>query len=403
MLLEYESPYLSEEHLLFRESVREFCDREIRPRAAQHDRDERIDPQLLRLMGEQGFLGFLVPEELGGSGGDTLGFTILSEEINRVCASTWATFGAHAGIGTYGLLWGAGDEVKKRVLPKVASGEWLAAYALTEAGAGSDAAAMKTRAVHDGDDWVLNGEKMWITNGPIAQVFTVFAVTDPEKGGHGGVTAFLVERGMPGFESGAPEKKMGIKGSLTSTLSFKSVRVPDANRLSEVGRGFPLALKILDKGRTMLGAGCLGVAREAFEMSVKFAAQRQQFGKPIAEFQFIQGYLADMASEIYAMDQMVYHAAWLDSRGKPATMPASMVKLYCTERASWITNKAVQIHGGMGYSAELPIERMYRDGRICEIFEGTNEIQRLVIAREIMKAFAKATGTASAPALAGAR
>lgn len=401
MLLEYESPYLSEEHLLFREAVREFCNREIKPRAAKHDAEERIDPELIRLMGEQGYLGFVIPEQYGGMGGDVLGFTILSEEINRHCASTWATFGAHAGIGTYGIVWAGTEEVKQKVLPRMATGEWLAAYALTEAGAGSDAASMRTRAERDGDHWVLNGEKMWITNGPTAHVFTVFAVTDPEKGAHGGITAFVVTRDM-GVESGPPEKKMGIKGSSTSTLTFKNVRVPDSHRLGEVGKGFPLAMKILDKGRTMLGAGCLGVAREAFEMSVAYAAQRHQFGKPIAEFQFIQGYLAEMAAEIYAMEQMVYHAAWLDSKGKPATQPASMVKLYCTEKASWITNKAVQIHGGMGYSAELPIERMYRDGRICEIFEGTNEIQRLVIAREIMREYAKKAG-GGAPALAAAR
>lgn len=384
MSVEFKSPYLREEHVMFRQAIREFVDTEIRPLATKHDREAKIGRELLQKMADMGFMGPAIPEEYGGSGMDPVSFCILGEEITRACASTAVVMGAHAGIGTYGVVIDGTEEQKKKWLPQLASLEKVGCFCLTEPGAGSDAAAIKTRAVRDGDDWILNGEKIWITNGDIADLMTVFAVTDPALGARGGVTAFLVERG-PGVISGAKEHKMGLAGSGTTTVTFENVRVPNENVLGQVGLGFLTAMKILDKGRLFLGAAALGAAKEAYELAVNHATQRKQFGKPIAEFQAIQFYLADMATKIYAMEQMVYHAAWLMEQGESVTMAGSMIKLWATEESSWIINKSLQIHGGMGYSSELPIERMFRDARIFEIFEGTNEIQKVVIARELLK------------------
>jgi alkylation response protein AidB-like acyl-CoA dehydrogenase len=378
----------TEEHKMLRQMVREYVDREIRPVVAEHDHNEEIPREFIVKMAEQGFLGPTIPEEFGGAGLGEIGFCILAEEIGRVHSALGTALGAHAGIGTTGILLDGTPEQKAKYLPKLAAGEMLAAFALTEPGAGSDAAAIKTRAERDGDDWVLNGQKMWITNGGIADLFTVFAVTDPALGAKGGVTAFLVEKAW-GVEVGAKEKKMGIKGSDTRQIYFKNVRVPKENVLGQVGLGFVTAMKILDMGRMILGAGSLGAAREALDLSIKHSTTRIQFGKPIAENQAIQFYLAEMATRIFAMEHMVYYTAWLADNHQKVTLPGSMVKLFCTESASWIINKAVQIHGGMGYSAEYPIERMFRDARICEIFEGTNEIQKLVIAREVLREHAK--------------
>jgi alkylation response protein AidB-like acyl-CoA dehydrogenase len=384
MSIDFKNPYIKEEHVMFREAVREFVNAEIRPVANKHDKNAKIERSLLDKMAEMGFMGMAIPEEYGGAGADGVSFVILAEEITRACASTSVVLGAHGGIGTYGLVLDGTQEQKVKYCPKLASLEMVGCFALTEPNAGSDAAAIKTRAVRDGDDWILNGEKIWITNGDIADLMTVFAVTDPALGAHGGVTAFLVERG-PGVISGPKEHKMGLAGSGTTTVTFENVRVPHANVLGKVGHGFVTAMKILDKGRLFLGAAALGAAKEAYEMAVNHSLQRQQFKKPIAEFQAIQFYLAEMATRIYAMEQMVYHAAWLMDQGESITVPGSMIKLYCTEASSWVINKSLQIHGGMGYSSELPIERMFRDARIFEIFEGTNEIQKVVIARELLK------------------
>ncbi len=384
MSIEFKSPYIREEHVMFRQAVKEFVDAEIRPVAMKHDREAKIERSLLNKMAEMGFMGMAIPEEYGGAGADPISFAILGEELTRACASTSVVMGAHGGIGTYGIVLDGSEELKRKYLPKLATAESIGCFCLTEPSAGSDAANIKTRAVRDGDDWVLNGEKIWITNGDIADVMTVFAVTDPALGARGGVTAFVVERG-PGVISGPKEHKMGLSGSGTTTVTFENVRVPSENVLGTVGLGFVTAMKILDKGRLFLGAAALGAAKEAYEMALNHAVQRQQFGKPIAEFQAIQFYLAEMATRIYAMEQMVYHSAWLMEQNEPVTMPGSMIKLFCTEHSSWIINKSLQIHGGMGYSSELPIERMFRDARIFEIFEGTNEIQKVVIARELLK------------------
>jgi acyl-CoA dehydrogenase len=384
MTLEFKSPYIRDEHVMFRQAAKEFVDAEIRPRAMKHDREAKIERVVLDKMAEMGFMGMAIPEEYGGTGADPITFAILAEEISRACASTCVVLGAHGGIGTYGLVLDGSEHIKKKYLPKLSTAESIGCFCLTEPGAGSDAAAIKTRAVRDGDDWILNGEKIWITNGDIADVMTVFAVTDPALGARGGVTAFVVERG-PGVISGPKEHKMGLAGSGTTTVTFENVRVPNENVLGTVGLGFVTAMKILDKGRLFLGAAALGAAKEAYDLAINHAVQRKQFGKPIADFQALQFYFAEMATRIYAMEQMVYHAAWLMEQGEDITMEGSMIKLFCTEHSSWIINKSLQIHGGMGYSSELPIERMFRDARIFEIFEGTNEIQKVVIARELLK------------------
>lgn len=381
--------FFTEEQKMLRQMAREFVDREIRPLADKHDKEEHIDRDIIAKMAEQGFLGATIPEEYGGSNLGKVGFCIVGEEVGRVDSSLGVTMGAHSGIGTYGLVLDGTEEQKQKYLPKIASGEMIAAFALTEPGAGSDAAAIKTRAERDENgDWILNGNKIWITNGGIADLFTVFAVTDPSLGARGGVTAFLVERSF-GVEHGPKLPKMGIKGSDTRELFFRNVRVPKENVLGQVGLGFVTAMKILDMGRLVLGASSLGAAKEAYDLALKHATTRIQFGKPIAEQQAIQFYLAEMATRIFAMEQMVYYTAMLADQGKRVTLEGSMVKLFCTENATWIIDKALQIHGGMGYSAEYPIERMFRDARISEIFEGTNEIQKLVIARELIKSYAK--------------
>jgi alkylation response protein AidB-like acyl-CoA dehydrogenase len=381
--------FFNEEQKMLRQMAREFVDREIRPLADKHDKEAHIDREIFVKMADQGFLGGTIPEEYGGSNLGKVGFCMIGEEIGRVDSSLGVTVGAHSGIGTYGIVLDGSEELKAKYLPKIAAGEMIAAFALTEPGAGSDAAAIKTRAERDANgDWILNGNKIWITNGGIADLFTVFAVTDPALGAKGGVTAFLVERDF-GVEHGPKLPKMGIKGSDTRELFFRNVRVPKENVLGKVGLGFVTAMKILDLGRLSLGASCLGAAKEAMDLAVKHATTRIQFGKPIAEQQAIQFYLAEMATRIFAMEQMVYYTAMMADQGKRVTLEGSMVKLFCTENSTWIIDKALQIHGGMGYSAEYPIERMFRDARICEIFEGTNEIQKLVVAREVLKDFAK--------------
>jgi alkylation response protein AidB-like acyl-CoA dehydrogenase len=277
------------------------------------------------------------------------------------------------------------DEQKERFLSAMCAGRKLGAWALTEPGAGSDAAHIRTTATRQGDDWVLNGSKMWITNGSFADVLVVFAATDRELGARGGITAFIVEKDFPGFKVGKVEPKMGLRASHTASLFFEDCRVPAAKVLGQVGQGFATAMQTLDIGRCGLGASSLGSAKEAYELALNYAVARQQFGRPIADFQAIQFKLADMAVRIYTMEQIVYDCASKVDRGESATLESSIVKLYCTEAASQVIDEAIQIHGGMGFSRELPLERMYRDARVTRIFEGTNEIQRHVIAGELLK------------------
>ncbi len=375
----------SEEHEMLRQAVREFTDGVIRPIADDIDKNHAIPTEVIDQMKELGLFGIAIPEEYGGAGMGETGLCVAMEELTQGDFAVAVTLGAHASIGAMSVVVGGTDEQKARFLPAFASGEQLTCYALSEAGAGSDPAAMKTTAVRDGDDWIINGEKIWITAGDIADVAVVYAITDRSKGAHGGVTAFLVPRDSEGYEVGKNEEKMGQRGSGTVTLAFENVRVPDTNRLGEVGAGFRTAMGVLDRGRLALGANCLGCAREAHRLSVEYAGQREAFGKPIAKHQAIQWMLADSAIELYAMESMIYRTAWLCDTGQPFGRESAAVKVFGSEALDRIVDRAVQIHGGMGYSAEYKVERLYRDARVTRIYEGTNEIQRIVVARDVMK------------------
>ena len=375
---------LPEEIEMLRDMAKKFTDKEIRPLADQIDIEEKIPMELIKKLSEAGLMSVIIPPEYGGGGFGELGYCAMQEEIAQGCASTATFLGAHLSIGAQTIILFGSEETKKKYLPSLASGEFIAAYSLTEAGSGSDAAAMKAKAIFDGADWVLNGTKIWVTNGSIADVIVVYAKM--EKDGEDlGPGAFLIETSKEGFKVDKNEKKMGIRGSETAGISFHDFHIPKENLLGEPGQGFKIALSILDVGRLGLGATTLGQAKEALRLSTEYAKQREQFGQPIGEFQAIQWKLADMTTDIYAMESMLYRTAADYDAGKRVTKEASIVKLYCSEALDRIVDHAVQIHGGMGYSRELKIERMYRDARINKIFEGTNEIQRIVIAREMLK------------------
>jgi alkylation response protein AidB-like acyl-CoA dehydrogenase len=369
---------------MLRQAIREFAQKEIAPIAAEIDEAERVPFETLRKAGELGLLGVPFPEQYGGIDSGIVGYCVLMEEVNRKCASHGTIIGAHVQLCATSILMAGTDEQKDTYLRPLIAGETWGAWALTEPNAGSDAAHISTSATKQGGDWVLNGSKMWITNGSFADVLVVFAVTDAELGPRG-ITAFIVEKDFPGFKVGKVEPKMGLRASHTASLYFEDCRVPAENVLGEVGKGYGVALSTLDIGRVGLGASCLGMAKEAYELSVKYAVERQQFGRPIADFQAIQFKLADMAVKIYTMEQIVYDCAGKVDRREPARVESSIVKLYCTDAVSQIIDEAIQIHGGMGFSRELPLERMYRDARVFRIYEGTNEIQRYVIASEILK------------------
>ena len=373
------------EYELFRRMVREFAKNEVAPIAAEIDRDERVPMETIKKAAKLGLMGVPFPQKYGGAGAGEMGYCIFMEEINRVCGSTATIIGAHTGIGAMSIYLDGTEEQKQKYLVPLAKGEKIAAFALTEPNAGSDAAAIQTRAVRDGDYFVLNGSKLWITNGDIADVITVFAVTDPALGARGGVTAFIVESNYPGFKVGTKEEKLGIRGSSTCELFFDDCRVPKENVLGQFGAGFITALKTLDIGRAGLGAGCLGGSQAALEMSVDFAKSRRQFGAPIAQKQAIQWMIADMATEIEALRSLVYRTAWLIDSGQKHSREAAMCKLFGSEVLHRCVNRCLQVHGGMGYMKKYPVERMYRDARITEIFEGTNEVQRPVIATDIFR------------------
>jgi alkylation response protein AidB-like acyl-CoA dehydrogenase len=369
----------TEEQNMLREMVRDFTTNEIKPIASKIDTESRIPDDLIKKMAEIGLLGISFPEEYGGGGFGEVGYCLMQEEIGRGCMSTATFIGAHQSIGSNTIYLGGSEEQKKKYLVPLAQGEKIAAFGLTEAQAGSDSFHLKTKADIDGDEWVINGEKLWITNGGIADIISLFARTEK------GISAFIVETDTPGFKAGPPEKKMGIRGSVTNALSFENVRIPKDNLLGTDGRGFLLAMKTLDAGRLGLGAACLGVSKEMLELSTKYAKERVQFDHPIAQFQAIQFMLADMAVMIYNMESIVYRTATDYDLRKDISRQSAMVKLYCSEALDRVVDFAVQIHGGMGYSQELSIERFYRDSRINRIFEGTNEIQKGIIAREIIK------------------
>jgi alkylation response protein AidB-like acyl-CoA dehydrogenase len=374
---------LNEEQRMVRDMVRDFADKEIAPRAAEVDKTEEFPAENIQKMGELGLLGLPYPEKYGGGGGDYLSYAIAVEEISRACGSTGLIYAAAVSLGC-GPIYSFGTEAQKQKwLPRLCSGQGLGAFGLTEPEAGSDAGATRTTAVRDGDEYVINGSKMWITSGAIADVLTVTAKTDPAAGTRG-ISGFLVEKGTPGFIPGKNEPKMGLKGSVTSALSFENCRVPAENLLGREGEGFRQMLVTLDAGRISIGAMALGLAQRAFEEGTRYATQRVQFGKPISSFQAIQWMIADMGTEIDAARMMVYRAAAMKDAGKRFTKEAAMAKLFASEVAERAAFKAVQIHGGYGYSREYPVERIYRDQRLCTIGEGTSEIQRLVIARQIL-------------------
>ena len=375
---------LPEELTLLRDLARGFANDVVRPLAPQIEREHRVPRELLAQMAEAGLTAVAVPTEYGGAGLGETGLCVVMEELTQACFATAVTFGAHASIGTMSVLVGGSPEQKQHWLPKMANGEVLGCYALSEANAGSDPAAMTTKAVLVDGGWRIDGEKVWITSGDMADLVTVFAVTDPSAGARG-VTAFLVPKGTPGLSVGKREEKMGQRGSSTVVLAFDNCVVSDALRLGAVGEGFKIAMATLDRGRLALGATCLGCAKEAQRLSVDWAKTRVAFGKPIAEHQMIAAMLADSATDIYAMEAMVYRTASMCDAHVPYSRESAMTKLFCSEALDRVVDRAVQIHGGMGYSAEYKIEQLYRDARVTRIYEGTSEIQRLVIARDVLK------------------
>jgi len=369
----------TDEQNMLRDMVRDFVNEEIKPIASSIDENEEIPQELIAKLGDLGLLGTVFPEEYGGSGFGEVGYCITQEEIGRGCLSTATLIGAHMSIGANAIFIGGSEELKQKYLPKLCSGEWIAAFGLTEAMAGSDSFNVRTRAEDKGDHYLLNGEKLWITNGGIAGLVSVFARTDR------GVTALAVETSWEGFHAGPKEKKMGIRGSITNPISFNNVKVPKENLIGQDGRGFLIAMKTLDAGRLGLGACCVGAAKEMIEQSARYAKERKQFDTPIANFEAVQFMLAEMWAIAYGMESIVYRTAADYDAGKKISTQSAAVKLVCSEGLDKIVDYAVQIHGGMGYSRELPIERFYRDSRINRIFEGTSEIQKLVISHDILK------------------
>ncbi len=377
---------LDEELRMFQKMFRDFAQNEIAPLAEMLDREERPPLETLKLAAEQGFLGAPFLEKYGGSEIGTIGYCMMLEEIGKVCMSTAMIIEVHTSIAAMCLYLDGTEEQKQTYLKPLAQGEKIGSFALTEPGAGSDAASVQTTAVRDGDEYILNGNKIWIINGSIAGTFIVFAKTDPEKGARG-ITAFIVEKDTPGFTVGRNEKMMGLRGVPVTTLFFNDCRVPAANILGgqeKLNQGFVTAMKALDYGRLSVGAICLGVAQGALEAGVQFACEREQFGGPIALKQAIQNFIADAATEIEALRYLVYHTAWMVDQGQKYTREAAMVKLFGAEVAGRVVNNMLQTHGGYGYTKDYPIERMYRDVRASRIFEGTSEIQRFVIAADIL-------------------
>jgi butyryl-CoA dehydrogenase len=377
---------LNEEQEMFRKTIREFAEKEIMPRAQEIDLKGEFPWDIIRKMADLGLMGLPFPEEYGGAGGDAISYAIAVEEIARASGSVAITYSAHISLACSPIYLFGTEEQKKKYLIPMARGEKIGAFGLTEPGAGSDAAAIKTRAVLDGDEWVINGQKIFITNGSIADVVVIAAVTDPAKGKRG-ISNFIIEKGTPGFRVGREEDKMGLRGSVTSELIFENCRVPKENLLGKEGEGYKQFLITLDGGRIGIGAMAVGLGMAALEAAAKYAKERVQFGQPIAEFQAIQWMIADMATELEAARLLVLRAAWLKDQGRRFTKEAAMAKLFASEAAVRACYKAIQIHGGYGYTKDYPVERFYRDARLTTIGEGTSEIQRLVIARSILESF----------------
>ncbi|QGK70045.1 acyl-CoA dehydrogenase [Allosaccharopolyspora coralli] len=380
----FETYQLAEEHEALREAVRALSEKEIAPHAAEVDEQERYPYEALDALVRSGFSAVHVPEEYGGQGADSVATCIVIEEVARVCASS-SLIPAVNKLGTMPILLSASEDLKQQVMPAIASGEATASYALSEREAGSDAASMKTRAKRDGDNWVLNGTKCWITNGSESTWFTVMAVTDPDKGSNG-ISAFAVHKDDPGFVVGPKEKKLGIKGSPTVELYFEDCTIPGDRIIGDEGTGFKTALRTLDHTRPTIGAQALGIAQGALDASVEYVKDRKQFGQAVADFQGVQFMLADMAMKIEAARHMVYVSAARAERGEGNLgFISAAAKCYASDVAMEVTTDAVQLFGGAGYTRDFPVERMMRDAKITQIYEGTNQIQRMVMARSLLK------------------
>lgn len=373
-----------EEHEMFRTMVRDFARNEIAPGAAERDRDCTFPEDIVRTLGELGLMGVFIPETYGGSGADVISYLVAVEELAREDASVAVTMSVNNSVCCFPILKFGTEEQKQRYLPELATGTGIGGFCLTEPGAGSDAAGLKTRAVRDGDHYILNGSKAWITNAGVGRYFVLIASTDPSAGTKG-LTAFIVDSQWDGFIVNKPEDKMGMRSSKTCMITIEDMKVPVENRLGDEGMGLKVALTTLDHSRVGIGAQALGIAKGALAEAARYAKERHQFGKPLAANQAIQFKLADMATRIEAAELMVYQAGSLDQQGKANSRLSSMAKLYASESAIFATYEGLQIHGGYGYSKEYKIERLYRDARVTTIYEGTSEIQRMVIARHLLK------------------
>lgn len=380
----YTPSYITEEHEMLRQAARDFAQKEITPIAAEHDESGEFPLATIRKMGKMGFMGIEVPEDYGGAGMDTLAYVLALEEICKADAAHGTVMSVNNSLFCHGIMKFGSEEQKQKYVRGVASGEKIGAYSLTEPMSGSDAATMRSRAVKDGDHYVINGRKSWVTSAPVADYILLFTMTDPDKGAKG-ISAFLVDTDQPGFERGKPEPKLGIRASATSEIVFDNYRTPASSLLGNEGDGFKIAMTVLDAGRIGIAAQALGIAEAAYEASVGYVREREAFGAKIGEFQGTSFKIADMKTRIEAARGLIHNAALAKERSKDSgeryTLEASMAKLFASETAMFCAHHAVQIHGGMGYSKELPVERYFRDAKITEIYEGTSEIQRMVIAR----------------------
>jgi butyryl-CoA dehydrogenase len=374
---------LTEEQRLIQQTAREFADSVIAPAADTHNREGKFPREIVKELGRMGFLGMLVPEAYGGSAAGNFALVLALEEVNRACASTGVTMSVQSSLVTAPIVHWASEDLKKRYLPKLASGEFLGAYALSEPGSGSDAASLVTSAVRDGNDFVLNGTKNFITTGLEADVVIAMVRTDTSHKTRG-ISAFIIETASKGFSVGKKEDKLGLRASSTVQLVFEDLRVPASNMLGELGGGFKIAMHTLDGGRIGIAAQAVGIAQACLDASIKYAEEREAFDQQIGKFQAVQWKIADMAMRIEAARLLVYNAARLKDEKKPHGKEAAMAKLFSSETANWAAREAVQIHGGAGYLEDFPVERYMRDARITEIYEGTSEIQRLVIARSVL-------------------
>lgn len=375
---------LTKTQQLFRQMIREFAEKEVKPLAAEVDEQERFPMETVAKMARLGIFGIPIPKAYGGAGGDNIMYSIAVEELSRVCATTGVIVSAHTSLCAAPILDHGTEEQKQKYLPKLASGEWLGAFGLTEPNAGTDASAQQTMAVEEGDHYVLNGNKIFITNAGYAHVYVIFAMTDKSLGTKG-ISAFIVEEGMPGFSVGKKESKMGIRGSATCELIFENCIVPKENLLGKIGGGFGIAMKTLDGGRIGIASQALGIAQGAMDETVKYTKERKQFGKSLSQFQNMQFQMADLQTKVEAARLLVRSASFKKDSGIPYSADAAMAKLFAAETAMEVTTKAVQFHGGYGYTREYPVERMMRDAKITEIYEGTSEVQRMVIAAKLFK------------------